>query len=194
MKETDLVLGVQNGDSDSFAKIYDLYKNKAIRTAYLIIGNRASAEDVVQEAFVKCYLEIGKLQNPESFRTWFYRLLVRTAWRSAKIAQRDIPVQDVYEEKQPVGGISVEQQYLEAEISGLLLKQIQKLDRKKQTAVMLFYYSELSTKEIAQVMGCLEGTVKSRLHSARKILKSNLEVLRLKEDGYYGKAGFESVL
>jgi RNA polymerase sigma-70 factor (ECF subfamily) len=194
MKETDLVLGVQNGDSDSFAKIYDLYKNKAIRTAYLITGNRASAEDVVQEAFVKCYLEIGKLQNPESFRTWFYRLLVRTAWRSAKIAQRDIPVQDVYEEKQPVGGISVEQQYLEAEISGLLLKQIQKLDRKKQTAVMLFYYSELSTKEIAQVMGCLEGTVKSRLHSARKILKSNLEVLRLKEDGYYGKAGFESVL
>jgi RNA polymerase sigma-70 factor (ECF subfamily) len=59
---------------------------------------------------------------------------------------------------------------------------------------MLFYYSGLSTREIAQVMGCLEGTVKSRLHFARKILKSNLEILKMKEDGYYGKAGYESVL
>jgi len=59
---------------------------------------------------------------------------------------------------------------------------------------MLFYYSGLSTKEIARVMGCLEGTVKSRRHFARKILKSNLESLQLKEDGYYGKARYESVL
>jgi RNA polymerase sigma-70 factor (ECF subfamily) len=72
MNETDLIIGIQNGDSDSFTKLYDLYKNKAVRTAYLITGNRTSAEDVAQDAFVKCYVEIGKLQNPECFRTWFY--------------------------------------------------------------------------------------------------------------------------
>lgn len=194
MNETDLIISIRNGDSDAFAKLYDLYKNKAVRTAYLIIGNRASAEDAAQEAFVKCYLEIGKLQNPECFRTWFYRLLVRTAWRYSEIEKRNVPVEDVFEESRPSGGRSTEQQYLDTETSNILYGQIRKLDKKKRTAVMLHYYSGLSTKEIAQVMGCLEGTVKSRLHFARKTLKSNLEILQIKEDGYYGKAGYESVL
>ncbi len=194
MNETDLIIGIQNGDSGSFSELYDLYKNKAIRTAYLIAGNRVSAEDIVQEAFVKCYLKIGELQNPERFRTWFYRLLVRTAWNYAKIERKNIPVQDIFEAADTVQGKSTEQQYLESEISGILYEQIQKLDQKKRTVVMLFYYNELSTKEIAQVLGCLEGTVKSRLHFARKILKSNLQSIELKEDGYYGKTGYESAL
>jgi RNA polymerase sigma-70 factor (ECF subfamily) len=194
MNESDLIESIQKGDSDSFRKLYELYKNKAVRTAYLITGNRATAEDVVQEAFVKCYFEIGKLQNPQCFRTWFYKLLVRTAWRYAETEKKNVPVQDVFEESGTAGEKSVEQQYLDVERSSLLYEQIQKLDKKKRTAVMLFYYSELNTKEIARVMGCLEGTVKSRLHSARKTLKSNLELSQLKEDGYYGKAGYESIL
>ena len=194
MNESELIINIQNGDSDSFGKLFDLYKNKAVRTAYHITGNQASAEDVVQEAFVKCYFEIGKLQNPECFTTWFYRLLVRTAWQYAKNEKKDVPVRDVFEDSNTTGGGSIEQQYLETEMSSILYAQIQKLDKNKRTAVMLYYYSELSTKEIAQVMGCLEGTVKSRLHFARKNLKRNLEILQLKEDGYYGKAGYESVL
>ncbi len=194
MNETDLIIGIQNGDSDSFTKLYDLYKNKAVRTAYLITGNRTSAEDVAQDAFVKCYVEIGKLQNPECFRTWFYRLLVRTAWRYSKTEKMNIPVPDVFEESKSTGEKSIEQQYLDAELSNILNEQIRKLDRKKRTAVLLYYYSGLSTREIAQVMGCLEGTVKSRLYFARKALQKNLEILQIKEDGYYGKAGYESVL
>ena len=194
MNESDLIVSIQNGDSDSFRKLYELYSNKAIRTAYLITGNRATAEDVAQEAFVKCYFEIGKLQNPQCFRTWFYRLLVRTAWRYAETEKKNVPVQDVFEESETAGEKSVEQQYLDAEMSTLLYEQIRKLDKKKRTVVMLFYYSELSTKEIARVMGCLEGTVKSRLHFARRILKSNLKLSKLKEDGYYGKAGYESII
>lgn len=194
MNEPELIISIQNGDSDSFRKLFDLYKNKAVRTAYHITGSQASAEDVAQEAFVKCYFEIGKLRNPECFKTWFYRLLVRIAWRYAEIEKKNVPVENIFEESKTSAGESIEQQYLETELSNMLYKQIQKLDKKKRTTVMLFYYSELSTKEIARVMGCLEGTVKSRLHFARKILKRNLEGLQLKEDGYYGKAGYESVL
>ncbi len=194
MNETDLVIGIQNGDKDAFALLYELYKNKAVRTAYLITGNSAFAEDVAQEAFVKCYTEIGKLQNPECFRPWFYRLLVRVAWRYSKIEKRIIPVSDVFEESKLSGDKSVEEQYLNAETSNILNEQIRKLDKKKQTVVLLFYYSGLSTSEIAQVMGCLEGTVKSRLHYARKILRKNLQTLQKREGGYYGKAGYESVL
>lgn len=194
MNEPELIINIQNGDSDSFKKLFELYKDKAVRTAYHITGNQASAEDVAQEAFVKCYLKIGRLQNPECFKTWFYRLLVRTAWRYAEAEKKSMPVENIFEESKIPAGKSIEQIYLEAELSDILYEQIRKLDKKKRTTVMLFYYSGLSTKEIARVMGCLEGTVKSRLHFARKILKSNLESLQLKEDGYYGKARYESVL
>ncbi|HWQ79124.1 MAG TPA: RNA polymerase sigma factor [Anaerovoracaceae bacterium] len=194
MNESQWILNIQSGDSDSFRELFELYKSKAVRTAYLITGNQATAEDVAQEAFVKCYFKIGELKDPECFKTWFYRLLIRTAWRYAETEKKNVPVQDVFEESKTAGEKSIEQQYLEAETSNILYKQVQKLDQKKRTAVMLFYYSELSTKEIAQVMGCLEGTVKSRLHFARKILKRNLEILQLKEDGYYGKAEYESGL
>ncbi|HML37682.1 MAG TPA: RNA polymerase sigma factor [Bacillota bacterium] len=194
MNESELIINIQNGDSDSFRKLFDLYRDKAVRTAYHITGSQAAAEDVAQEAFVKCYFEIGRLQNPECFKTWFYRLLVRTAWRYAAAEKRSVPVEEVFDQSKTSEEKSVEQQYLETELTNTLCKQIQKLDKKKRTTVMLFYYSGLSTKEIARVMGCMEGTVKSRLHSSRKILKRNLENLQLKEDGYYGKAGYESVL
>ena len=192
MNESDLIIKIQNGDSDSFGKLFNQYKDKAVRTAYLITGNRATAEDAAQEAFVKCYFEIEKLRDPNCFRTWFYKLLVRTAWRYARNDKRNVPVQEVYEESVSASEKSSEQQYLENETANLVYEQIQKLDQKKRTVVMLYYYSDLSTKEIAKVMGCLEGTVKSRLHFARKNLKRNLEILELKEDGRYGKAGYES--
>ena len=194
MNESELIINIQNGDSDSFRKLFDLYRDKAVRTAYHITGSQAAAEDVAQEAFVKCYFEIGKLQNPECFKTWFYRLLVRTAWRYAAVEKKSVPVEEVFDQSKTSEEKSVEQQYLETELTNTLYKQIQKLDKKRRTTVMLFYYSGLSTKEIARVMGCMEGTVKSRLHSSRKILKRNLENLTLKEGGYYGKAGYESVL
>ncbi|MBN7773493.1 RNA polymerase sigma factor [Clostridium aminobutyricum] len=194
MNESNLIVNIQKGDSESFRKIFEEYELKAVRAAYLITGNQASAEDVVQEAFVTCYFEISRLKNPECFKTWFYRLLVRIAWRVAEKERKLVPVQHVYDEANGPGVKSVEQQYLESETSIQLYEQIQKLDKKKRDTIMLYYYCELSTKEIARVVGCLEGTVKSRLYFARKELKSSIDFMRLKEDRYYGKAESESVL
>lgn len=194
MNELELVISVQQGDSDSFRKLFHLYQDKAVRTAYHITGSRATAEDAAQDAFVKCYVEIGNLKNPEAFKTWFYRLLVRTAWRYVALEKRNVPLPEAFEEAKVFESKSTEQQYLEREMTDILYEQIKKLDAKKRTAVMLFYYNELTTKEIAQVMGCLEGTVKSRLYFARKMLKSNLERLELKEDIPYEKIGSESII
>lgn len=192
MKEPELIRRIQQGDKDAFARIFDCYIDKAVRTAYLITGSQAAAEDVAQEAFVKCYLEIGGLRNPECFKTWFYRLLVRTAWRYAKAESKNILMSDLPEVDLPGRGVSSEYEYLQRETSEFLYQQIQNLDPKKRTTVMLYYYNQLSTKEIAEVMGCMEGTVKSRLHFARKTLRNNLERLNLKEEGYYGQAGYET--
>lgn len=194
MNESDLILNIQKGDSESFRKIFDLYERRAVKSAYLITRNQASAEDVVQEAFVKCYFEISKLKNPACFKTWFYRLLVRTAWRYAENEKKLVPVQEVYDETNQQNEKSVEQQYLESEANSQLVEQIQKLDKKKQEVLLLHYYCDLSTKEIARAVGCLEGTVKSRLYFARKELKSSIDFMQVKEERYYGKIESKSVL
>lgn len=194
MNESELILNIQKGDSESFRRIFDLYERRAVKSAYLITRNQASAEDVVQEAFIKCYFEIRKLKNPECFKTWFYRLLVRTAWSYAEKEKKLVPVQNVYDEMNQQNVKSVEQQYLESEKNSQLYEQIQKLDKKKQEVLLLYYYCDFSTKEIAKVVGCLEGTVKSRMHFARKELKSSIDFMQLKEERYYEKVEPESVI
>ncbi|QIB68098.1 sigma-70 family RNA polymerase sigma factor [Aminipila butyrica] len=194
MNESELIINIQQGDREAFGTLFRLYEAKALRTAFLITGNQAMAEDLVQEAFVKCYCEIGKLKNPESFKPWFYRLLVRMGWKQTRQEKKYVPVPTFEDRKQIGQAVSCEQTYLENEFSEILYSEIQKLEQKKRTTVLLYYYSELSVKEIAQVMGCLEGTVKSRLHTSRRTLKASLENLKIKEDGYYGKTGYEAGL
>lgn len=75
-----------------------------------------------------------------------------------------------------------------------LYEQIQKLDKKKQEVLLLYYYCDLNTKEIARVVGCLEGTVKSRLYFARKELRSSIDFMQVKEERFYGKVESKSAL
>ncbi|MHC1748915.1 MAG: RNA polymerase sigma factor [Cellulosilyticaceae bacterium] len=174
MNETDLIKKVKQGDMQAFEQLFELYKYKAIKTVYLMTGDKDASEDIVQEAFVTCYLSIKTLKTPEYFKTWFFKLLTRTAWRYMKKEKKLVPVEEIAEmiEKQQVGIYSDEVEQRES--SRLLYQEIEKLEIKLQTTLVLYYYSELSIKEIAKVMGCLEGTVKSRLYTGRNKLKISL--------------------
>ncbi len=172
MEEIELIKKVKEGDMNAFGQIFERYKLQAIRTVCLITGDASISEDIVQEAFVKCYLSIKGLKNPEQFRSWFFRLLTRLAWKSQKKAKRLVPTETIEEEVDSKTCVpSVESSYLQKEEDQLLQEEIKKLDGKYQLILILYYYNELSIKEIAKVVGCLEGTVKSRLHTARTKLK-----------------------
>lgn len=174
MEERELIRKVQEGDMRAFEQLFEQYKYKAMRTAYLITGNKYASEDIVQEAFTTCYLSIKTLKSPEYFKTWFFKLLTRIAWRYIKKEKTLIPteeINDVIEKNQDLTAPNeIEVRQAKSEV----YKEILKLDYKLQTTIVLYYYNELSVKEIAKVMGCLEGTVKSRLHTARKKLKISL--------------------
>jgi RNA polymerase sigma-70 factor (ECF subfamily) len=166
---------IQHGDSEAFSRLFDKYKNEAVRTAYLITGRNSICEDIAQEAFVKCYTHINDLKNPDGFRAWFFKILTRTAWKSGRSASREIPTEDMAETIGESGSELAGDQYLSAEENRLLYSEINRLEPKQKTAIVLYYFNGLSTKEIAKASGCLEGTVKSRLFSARKKLKSKLD-------------------
>jgi Sigma-70 region 2 len=81
LERSDLIKRCQTGDKYAFEELYKLSCHQAIKTAYLISGQRDMAEDIVQEAFIQCYKEIRKLKEPDAFNSWFYKILIRCGWR-----------------------------------------------------------------------------------------------------------------
>lgn len=180
LEEKELVINIQKGDMWAFEQLFERYKIKALRTVYLMTRDKNVSEDIVQEVFVTCYTSIKGLKNPEYFKTWFYRILTRTTWRYMDKEKRLIPVEDIFERLEDKHEGSPLDKLQQKELSNLLYKEILKLQPKLQTTLILYYYNEFSIREISQTMGCLEGTVKSRLHTGRRRLKINL----LKEEGF----------
>jgi len=135
------------------------------------------AEDAVQEAFVQCYRKIKGLRDPASFEAWFSRLLTRICWRLPSREKGAVPLESLIERGQeyapgddPLGDA------LEGRETKRLVQQaLSKLSIPLRTTVVLRYYNDLSLKEISQVLGCREGTVKSRLHAALKQLAEELK-------------------
>ena len=171
----ELVLKLQKGDTSSFEGLFDLYKAKAVRTAYLITSNRALADDIVQEAFILCYFKISELKDPTKFKTWFFKMLTRLAWKMSAKEKASVPVENIFEIAEAEDTHFVEGEIIGKEEARRLMDAVNLLEIKKKITVLLYYYNDFSVGEIAQIMGCFEGTVKSRLHAARRILRKSIE-------------------
>lgn len=174
MTEEVLVRQMKEGDKASFDLLYEKYRNTALRTAYLITGNFSLSEDIVQDTFVKIYLHCGELRNDSEFKAWMMQILVRTAYRNGKKANREVPDEEIVQ-KADTGRIpdSLEQ-VLAREEAGAVVEAVRALPIKQRSVVVLYYYQEYRITEIAEIMGCREGTVKSRLHTAKRQLRRML--------------------
>ena len=128
------------------------------------------SQDAVEDTFIQCYNNINKLKNNGAFKVWFYRILTRNACKYAKKDNKNIPVED-----ENINAGSVNDEYFSSEKYIRLYNAIDSLNEKMKTTVVLFYFNEMSIKEIAKITGSFEGTVKTRLFAARKRLKKYLE-------------------
>ena len=170
MEET-LVRRMQAGDESAFDELFALYQKQAVRTAALITGDVALAEDVAQETFVLCLLHINDLREPSRFRPWFFRTLTRSAWKALQNKLLAIDLENLPE-------MAAETEPYPSEKAAAyekLYRALDELGRKQRTTVILYYFNDLSIKEIAEATGTLESTVKTRLFAARRRLKQVLE-------------------
>ncbi|MGN0465548.1 MAG: RNA polymerase sigma factor [Lachnospiraceae bacterium] len=179
--DEDLIKLWKAGNELAFNAIYDRYKDIALRTAWLLCKNYADSEDIVQETFVLCHMHIDQLKEGMSFKSWMLKILVRNAWKSVKKAKREIPEEEKMDSgwNWGVQGKEPLEQTLEQEESLAIGNAINQLSKKHRMIIVLYYYNDLSVREIAKIIGCMEGTVKSRLYFARKQLR---EIL--KKEGY----------
>lgn len=149
------------------------YYPKAMRLACLLCGNRADGEDAVQESFLLMYRHWDQIKTPAAYPAYFTRTLTRQVWKICKKTRREEPTE---EETWPVlTEGSPEEQVLARQQASALYQAVLALPIKQRTVIVLYYYQDLSIKEIAKAMGTLEGTVKSRLFSARKQLRKQWE-------------------
>lgn len=183
MEEIELVKLLKQGDKIAFDQLYERYKDILMRMAYLICGNLADSEDVVQESFIKCYQCIHQLKQEERFKSWLFQILTRTAWKYCKKRAKEIVDEDKVVEKVDDKELSSLDIVLDKERDKKLMELINGLSIKHRTTLVLYYYNELSTKEIAKILGCLEGTVKSRLFTARKLLKKSIIESEKRQEG-----------
>jgi RNA polymerase sigma-70 factor, ECF subfamily len=140
----------------------------SFRTACLILGNRADAEEAVQEAFLRAWRFRASLSAETDFKRWLYRVVVNTCNSKLRV---EIPHRDhrsSEEELDTVAGYDDEPGRVELshDLAGALLD----LPVHLRIVVVLRYYVDLSEREIATAIGRPTGTVKSRLHEARRLL------------------------
>lgn len=183
MDNIDIIQRCKNGDLDAFNLLFKEYSVKAVRTVYLITGKKDISEDIVQEAFIKCFSEIKKLKKAEAFKSWFYRLLTRTCWRYCSKQKTNLCIDDINYKNIISTNFTLSDITEKDEMKHLIGKSLDKLSMPLKTTIVLYYYNELSIKEIAKVLDCFEGTIKSRLHNARKLLKKDF--LNENFEGYY---------
>lgn len=172
MVDIDLVIRCQKGDDlSAFEQLYETCSTKALRTALSIVNRYDLAEDILQETFYECFRDINTLRAPEAFQVWFYRILVRNSWKMIYSEKKFSHDQlESYE-----SSMKDPHNCFEDIENNDLLNAINRLSLPMRTTVILHYYNDLSVKEIARIMNCFQGTVKSRLFNSRKVLAKELK-------------------
>lgn len=173
MNSLQIVKAMKAGDRTGFDQLYQEYHLNLYRTAYLLLGNPHDAEDVLQETFVSAYLNIGNLKDEEKLKSWLFSILKHTAYRQGKKRNKEWPDQHILLK---VDSLDKEENgeenfALKNEIKECLMN----LKPKFREVIVLYYYNDFTIEEIAQICGSFQGTIKSRLHKARKELKKELE-------------------
>jgi RNA polymerase sigma-70 factor (ECF subfamily) len=179
-----LVQRVQTGDVRAFDQLILKYRERLFAIVYNLTSNREDASDLTQEAFIKAFRSIGHFKGQSSFFTWLYRIAVNAALTHLKRnrLRKFFSFENLDQEISQTEVLEVlaertqtDKSTLVNELQEKLNEALQRLSLKHRTVVVLFEIEGLSHQEIAQVMDCSEGTVRSRLHYAKQQLQSYLQ-------------------
>jgi RNA polymerase sigma-70 factor, ECF subfamily len=168
----------QQGDRDAFQSLFEAYKDKVFSIAiYSSDGDRALAEDVTQQIFLKLFTAIRQFRGDSEFTTWLYRLVVNACLDERRRRRRLLPWGTGVAMNDPSEKKPQEQQYARLEVAEAVRLAIEDLKPKFRLPILLKYIEGLSYEEIAEVMGCSKGTVASRLNRGHSQLAKRLSHL-----------------
>lgn len=174
-----LVESCQRGDREAFRLLFEGYKDKVYSVAlYFFGGDEAVASDVTQQVFLKLFTRIEQFRQESEFSTWLYRLTTNACIDEQRRRKRFDPITDSLAPILTSARGSAEDRLARREVRDELQSAIAALKPKLRIAILLKYFEELSYSEIADALGCSQGTVASRINRGHKILARRLGHLR----------------
>ena len=168
-----LMARIAGGDRGAFAALVSRHLDRALRTAQRLLSDRAEAEDVAQDAFLRIWQHADRWR-PEGgrFTTWFYRVVVNAAIDRLR-RPRALPIDDVAEpeDEQPNAFRTLQR----AEVARSVKNAIGELPERQRTAITLCHYEGLGNIEAAEAMGITVGALESLLIRAKRHLRERLQ-------------------
>jgi len=174
--ERELVQACQRGERDAFRALFEQYRHKAYSIALRFSGDESAAMDIAQDIFVKLFSSIREFRGDSSFDTWIYRLVVNCCMDHRRRSWRIAPLADHFQQTLRDPGDCLTD-LLRTERGGQGRAAVERLSPDLRIVIVLRYTEGLSYEQIADVLGCSEGTVASRLNRAHKRLEQRLSRL-----------------
>ena len=180
--DQELVVRVQNGDKKAFDLLVLKYQYKVMGLIGRYVSDKHEVMDVAQESFIKAYRAIGNFRGESAFYTWLYRIAVNTAknylvGRNRRPPSSDVALDD--EEEYTVFDALADVDTPDATLNkdrleAAIYETIEQLPEELKTAIRLREFDGLSYEDIAQIMGCPVGTVRSRIFRARDAIEKRI--------------------
>ena len=183
--DLQLIERVQRGDKNAFNLLVSKYQHKVASLVTRYVSNQSDVSDVVQEAFIKAYRALPEFRGESAFYTWLYRIAVNTAKNYLTAQGRRPPDLDVdcSDAELQEGAEAMhelanpENLILSDEIQRMVVATLESLPEDLRTAITLREIEGLSYEEIAEIMGCPVGTVRSRIFRARDAIDKQIQPL-----------------
>jgi RNA polymerase sigma-70 factor (ECF subfamily) len=184
--DQQLVERAQRGDKHAYELLVAKYQRRLARLISRFVRDAAEVEDVTQEAFIKAYRALPTFRGESAFYTWLYRIGINTAKNYLLALKRRAPTSTPFDSDESEGfeeaGLlqevsTPENELMSKQVVEVVNSSLQQLPDDLRTALTLREIEGLSYEEIADVMGCPIGTVRSRIYRAREAIAENLRPL-----------------
>ena len=178
VEDADLIRQATRGNVESFNLLVSRWEKRVYNYLLRITANREDALDLTQDAFLKAYQNLRKLDDPGRFAPWLYRIAHNEAYSMFRKRKPETDVEEiepeVTETKITVGGSSV----FPIELSLAVASALDRLSTDQREAVVLKIYQGFKFEEMAEILSCPVSTIKSRLYTALELLKLELAPMK----------------
>lgn len=167
MEEIELARAACEGDEKAFYALLSMHRRRLYAIAYSYLHNDSDALEVLQETVCRAWMKCAKLKTPEAFVPWLIRILINCCADEQKRRKRLIPVEEISGRENAAEMVNDSKLDLERALS--------RMKPKYRHVLILKYYEDMTVPEIARILDCPEGTIKTRLHQGLRLLRQKIE-------------------
>lgn len=190
--ESELLSRCRAGDPQAIEELVNAHQARVFRLCVSILDNADDAQDAVQESFIAALKALPGYRGEASFHTWLFSIAINTCRAQLRQRKRRSNLQDNLMDpavRESEGKQSPERRVMQSQHTEAIWRAVNSLDEKHRLPIILRYYHDLSTQEIADTLGVNVGTVHSRLSNARTRLSGDLKRANIELPGSSNAAG-----